>query len=445
MHAGKAVVVAVAVAAAPALAQPPDGTSDAARLRSLDARLAALERARRDQTAVVRFGHEGFALQIPDGTVRLRIHGYVQADGRAYFDDDAHALPDTFLPRRVRPILDASFFGWLDARIMPDFGAGKAVLQEAYVDLRPFDWLRLRAGKDKVPVGLERLQSARAIRLPERALPTDLVPNRDVGAQLHGRVADGLVDWALGVLNGTVDGADAPDVAVHDGKDGAARLFFRPLRPLGVAALAELGLGLAGTFGEARGTPALPSLPSYKSAGQATFFSYRDDVLAPGGATLADGDRWHVAPQLYYAGGPVGVLAEYVLSAQDVVRGDRRATIRAQAWQIQLSLLLTPGDRETYDVVTPQRPLAHRRRGCGAFELVARYDELRVSAAAFPTFADPSRSARRARDFGVAVNWWANPFFRAAVSFDRTDYAGGAPRGARAPENVLIGRLQAVF
>jgi phosphate-selective porin OprO/OprP len=458
----RVLVVAVALAAVAAHADEPAAEADAERIRALEQRLDAVAAAQRilvrqlererqaaaakaEVTPIVTFGRDGFVLQLPDGATKLRVHGYLQADGRAYFDDDAHAIADTFLLRRVRPMIDATFFGWLDARIMPDFGTGESRLQDAYIDVHPFAWLRLHAGKDKAPVGLERLQSARALRFAERGLPADVVPNRDVGAQLWGSVADGLFDWAAGVFNGVVDGADNGDVDLHDGKDFAARAFCHPFRPLDIAALAGLGLGVAGTYGKDRGTAAAPNLPTYKSPGQVTFFSYLADPTRPDGATRADGDRWHVAPQLYYSGGPIGVLAEYVRSAQQVVRGARRGTVVAQAWQVQVSALLTPGDRETYDVVQPQRPLADQRRGYGAFELVARYSELRVGDAAFPVFADPTKSARAARDFGVGLNWWVNAFFRAGVSFDRTDFSGGAASGDRAPENVLIGRLQVAF
>ena len=42
-------------------------------------------------------------------------------------------------------------------------------------------WFAVTAGKFKVPVGLERLQSANDIRFVERAFPTSLLPNRDLG------------------------------------------------------------------------------------------------------------------------------------------------------------------------------------------------------------------------------------------------------------------------
>src|SRR5262249_10904503 len=111
-----------------------------------------------------------------------------------------------------------------------------------------------------------------------------------------------------------------------------------------------------------------------------------------------------------------------------------------------LSALLTPHDHESYDRVTIDEPLEVKRHGYGAFELVARYHEQHISSAAFPTFADPARSARQARAFGIGLDCSANPFFRAAINYDRSDFVGGAPLGGdRRPENALMGRLQAVF
>src|SRR5262249_21295317 len=151
------------------------------------------------------------------------------------------------------------------------------------------------------------------IKLVERGFPTALVPSRDLGAQLYGDLAGGTFSWAIGVFNGVVDGSDNPDLDAHDGKDFAARIFLHPLRPLKRPWLDNLGIGVAGTYGKERGTVAVPNLPSYKSPGQVTFFSYlTSDATKPEGTTVAFGDRWRVSPQLYYYVGPIGLLAEYV-------------------------------------------------------------------------------------------------------------------------------------
>jgi hypothetical protein len=51
-------------------------------------------------------------------------------------------------------------------------------------------------------------------------------------------------------------------------------------------------------------------------------------------------------------------------------------------------------------------------------------------------------SARRAQSFGVAVSYWFVKRTRALVSFERTVFEGGSDGGDRAPEGVLVTRLQ---
>jgi phosphate-selective porin OprO/OprP len=445
-------VLVLGLVAATAFAEEPSPAPD--RLAALEQRVEELEQSHRllsrelerekNKPPLVVFGAQGFALQTPDGKMSLRIRALLQVDGRAFLGDDPHALTDTLLLRRARPILEATFFGILDAKLMPDFGQNTVKLFDGYIDLHPWPWVRLRAGKFKPPIGLERLQSAAAIRFPERALPTALVPNRDVGVTLWGEVAAGTFAWWLGAFNGVVDGSDNPDVDVHDGKDFEGRLFLHPLRPLKNEWLNQLGVGVSGSYGNERGSLTSTGTASYKTPGQATFFSFLSDAAKVDGTTLADGTRWRASPQIYYYGGPVGLLAEYVRSSQEVVKAGTHYTVLADAWQVQLSALLTPGDKENFDVVQPRRPFP---RGYGAFELVWRYHELHLHAEGnLPKLADYTKSAHQARAFGVALNWWANNFFRAAVSYEHTDFSGGAAKqGDRAPEDVLIGRLQAMW
>src|SRR5258706_2009785 len=105
-------------------------------------------------------GEKGFALRTRDGAFAVKIRALVQADGRAYLENQGLPLTDTFELRRVRPILEATFFDLVDVKIMPDFGEGKVQLFDAYADVRFAPWLKIRAGQVKPPLGLERVQSA---------------------------------------------------------------------------------------------------------------------------------------------------------------------------------------------------------------------------------------------------------------------------------------------
>ena len=172
---------------------------------------------------------KGIEIESADGEVRLRLRGYLQFDGRWFLAEAAGGrATDTLVVRRARPILEGTVHGRFGFRIMPDFGGGKTELTDGYLEARFSKAATLRVGKFKPPVGLERLQSATDLALVERALPTDLVPNRDVGIQLGGGVAAGRLEYALGIFDGVVDGGSG-DLDSADAKELAARLVWRPL------------------------------------------------------------------------------------------------------------------------------------------------------------------------------------------------------------------------
>lgn len=414
------------------------------RQRELDQEQAQQAAQKAKKTPILQADDKGFGFKSTDGNFQLKLRGYVQADARFYLDDDAKTASDTFLLRRVRPILEGTLFKDFGFRIMPDFGGGTTVLQDTYLEWKHWSWLQVRAGKFKEPVGLERLQSGTDILFVERAFPTSLVPNRDVGLQLSGDVADGVVSYAVGVFNGVVDGGSS-DGDNGDDKDLAARLFVQPFKKTDIEPLQGLGLGVAGTIGVQRGATNATNLASYKTAGQQTFFSYRSGT----GGTFANGRRSRIVPQVYYAWGRLGLLGEYVISEQDVQRAATKATLQNTAWQVAGSFLLTD-DQASFKGVNPKKPFDLKNGGWGAWELVARYSVLDVDNDTFSggaaSFANPATSASRASAWSVGLNWYLNKNFRAYLDYEQTWFDGGAAGGADRPdEKVLFTRLQVSF
>jgi phosphate-selective porin OprO/OprP len=394
-----------------------------------------------DSTVTVSAGAEGFTLTSPDKQFQLKLRGYVQTDGRLFLSDKDRPGANTFLIRRARPVLEGTLFGTVDFRLMPEFAGSTLVLFDAYLDLHPLRELRLRAGKFKPTVGLERLQSATAIVFIERALPTNLVPNRDVGFQLHGEALGGTLQYALGAFNGTPDGSIS-DTNLDDNLDLVGRLFAHPFRRIGPGPLQGLGLGFAASRGSQHGTQTATGEAAYRTTGQQIFFSYLTGATAAD-TVVVDGEHLRLSPQGYFYWGPFGLLAEYVSSAQDVRRGTERARLRNEAWQATASFVLFGGNA-SFEGVRPTRPVRPSEGGWGAVELAARYSALRIDPDAFPTFADPNRSARTARGWGAAANWYLSGNTRIALDLERTSFEGGGANGGdRTPELVLLTRFQA--
>jgi phosphate-selective porin OprO/OprP len=401
---------------------------------------AAAEKSK--DTALAGAGKDGFFIRSADGGFALKIRGLVQFDSRSFQTEPVFAVRDTFVMRRVRPIFEGTVFKYFDFKIMPDFAQGTTVLADAYIDARISPAVKIRGGKYKVPIGLERLQSAKDIVFVDRGLPTNLVPFRDIGVQVFGDPLGGAISYAVGVFNGVVD-AQGLDVDVNDGKTVAARAFFLPFKKSSITGLQGLGFGLAGTTGSMDGTLTTPSLPSYRTAGQRVFFVYRFDGTAAGSA-IAAGRQARLNPELYYYNGRFGLMAEYNTSAQQVDVATSSDYLTTSAWGATATFLLT-SDKASYTGVDPRKSIGGKVPGPGAFELAARYGVLDVDDDAFPVFANPDVSASQATEIAAGVNWYLNKNLKVMLDGSRTSFEGGDPTGDRESENVLQTRFQIGF
>jgi phosphate-selective porin OprO/OprP len=385
----------------------------------------------KDPVTKVTATQDGFVIQSEDGSFRVRISGYAHFDGRFYAGDEDEQGTNAFLLRRVRPIVSGTLGKIFDFTIMPDFGGGAAVVQDAFLDARFSEKARLRVGKFKVPFGLERLQSATAILFVERAFPSSLAPIRDVGVQLHGDLAGGVASYAVGVFDGALDGVSA-DTDVNDGKDVAGRVFLQPFKKSAAKAAQGIGIGFAATTGKQEG-----ALPAYRSPGQLTFFTYASGVTA-------SGRRTRLLPQASYATGPFRLIAEYARSGQDTTRGAETIRVTHDAWQATAAFVLT-GETPSSGGVSPKRAF-EKGKGWGALELAARVSQLDVDDTVFSRgLADAARSATRARAVGVGLNWYLTKNVKSMANYDRTTFDGGRAGGDRPTENALLFRAQLSF
>ena len=379
-------------------------------------------------------GAEGFVLQSSSGDYRLQLRGYVHFDGRFFSSDAGLLATDTFLLRRVRPIFAGTVGRHFEFQIMPDFGMGTTVLQDAWLDVNYSPKARVRVGKFKSPVGLERLQSSTALAFVERAYPTALVPNRDVGVMLHGNLAGGVVAYAAGVFNGAPDGGSV-DLDLADGKDVAGRLFLSPFKR-GSGALKDLGFGIAGTTGKQTG-----ALPAYRSGGQVSLLTLVQGITA-------DGTRHRLSPQLSFYSGRFGLMAEYAWSESWVKKASTgtRARFSGEAWQATATFTLT-GEKASFSGVRPSEAFEPGQGKWGALELAGRVNGIEIGTEAFQEgIVDPTKSVRKAFAWTVGLNWILSRNIKQVVNFERTTFTGGAAGGADRPaENAFFIRTQVSF
>ena len=390
---------------------------------------------------VVEVGPQGFFIRSKDNSYNLRIGGYMQADGRFYLSEPKPTGSE-FLIRRLRPYFEGTVGKYYDFRFMEDFGQGTTILEDAYADIHYWPEFRLRVGKFKEPVGLERLEEDRALKFVERGLPTDLVPDRDLGFNFHGDLFAQRVEYALGLFNGTADNTATADGDNNDGKDFAARIFVHPFGDTSLEYVRQLGFGIAGTYGDERSTT-IDS--SYKSTGQNVFFSYAKGVVAAG-------PRYRISPQADYYWKSFGLLGEFVQNTQRLLlppstgKAAHPRTISNQAWQLAATYLLT-GEDATYGQVKPRRNFDPIGGGIGAWEVVARIDDLQIDRDVYKYgLASASTSSREAFEWALGVNWYLNPNVKMQFDYEHTGFRYGAAKGHDRPdESAVLSELQLQF
>ncbi|MDD2769960.1 MAG: porin [Methylococcus sp.] len=438
----------------------------------------------------VEVGTQGLKVESKDGDFKLNVRGLVQADGYYFVDDsdptnvNGDGLTNRFIMRRVRPIFSGTLWRDIDWRIMPDFGMGAARLYDAYADLRYFRSASLAAGKFKAPVSLERLQSASALTFLERGFPTQLAPNRDIGAMLHGEF-DGpgetdstrssnlyqfpeFLAYQVGVFDGTVNNGNI-DSPTDDGKQVEARVFAHPFKGSGYDAAEGLGIGIGGSWGH----PNDSATPTYATTGQQTMFKYVS-------AARIDGTQYRIYPQAYWYWGPFGLIGEYAVSQANVAN---QATVNNDAgphtvnkysvnetdyaWNVTASYVLS-GEDNTYRGIQPRHAFNPFEGQWGAWQAAARWTEISFDNNIFqnvakagsttPTyaFADPRQAVQNATNWSIGVNWWLNQNVKIMADYNQTFFQGGGgvynSKGAltnevvdRATEKVFNTRVQVSF
>lgn len=412
-----------------------------------------------------------------EGAFKFKIGGLLQPQLRTFIN-----TPDatsTFLIRRARLNLEGTAFKNFDWKLQTDFQANgvdnttSTTVQDAYVGAKGYDWLQLRVGKMKSPIGIERWQSAHARWFTDLITTTYIVPNRVVGAMLWGNVGDGLAEYYTVLFNGAPDGGSGNvSIPGQNTKDFEARLALTPFAKTSFVPLKKLTAGAGVTY-----APQLNGLGTYATANQQGFFRYRSSTV---NATSADpGEQVRFVPNLQYFWGPFGLYAEAAWSTVGV-SGTQSATkavtkktnvvdskgktigsfsttsnstttreystdLTNFGWQIAASYMLT-GEDNSFRAISPRRKFSPSTGGWGALQLTARVGQLAVDSNAFPIYADPNTQAEQSTTFGAGLNWILNDNAKVTLQYDYTSFIGGAANDGNRPDaNAITTQFQAYF
>lgn len=387
---------------------------------------------------------KGFALASADGANSIRLRGLAQLDSRLFFNDGGGVVNNAFVLRRARIITDGNFAKLYSFQFVTEFGGSSVSILDANLGVTLNKALSIKFGKFKSPIGLELLQSDSWTFFNERSIVTNLVPNRDLGVQASGDVFNGTLNYTVGIFGGVPDGGSTSNTDFDNEKDVVARVMASPFKNDADSALQDLSFGISGSAG--REKTAAGRTSGYRTDGQQTFFAYN-------AATIADGQTWRVSPQVDFRSGAFGAIGEYVVSAVNVrpSAAGAKTELRNKAWQIALGYVLT-GEDSSFTGVVPKTNFDFAAGTWGAFELTARYANLKIDDAAFPLYASPATNANEASSVGVGVNWYLSKAVAFKFDYYQTNFGfnSGAPAISGTPilrqdEQAFISRFQLSF
>jgi phosphate-selective porin OprO and OprP len=417
--------------------------------RKLDVQ-AETEQTKANQTPIINASDKGFWFASPDGNYKVQFGGILQVDGR-FFTTGDDSTGSTFYLNRARPILTGTLWKYYDFNFTPDFGQGKVLIQDAYINDTMFDYANLQAGKYKAPFDLERLQVDRYIEYSQRSEIQNLVPNRDIGAELHASLFENRLMYQVALMNGVPNNTASVDTDNNDGKDFVGRFFVTPFVNSENNWLSGLGAGFAATYGSEYGN----TISTFKTYGQQTWFTYNKGVTA-------SGTQFRYEPQLYYYHRQFGLMAAFASDRQALnlngivthgktpVYVNNYSTFTDTGYLAQLSYVLT-GEDATFKGVIPRNPFDPAHGTWGALDVVARISNVAVDSGVFKLgYANPNVSANNATEYAVGVNWYLNTNVKWQLDYARTYFNGGAGTSPQFPqdrpdEGVFETQLQISF
>lgn len=395
-------------------------------------------------TPKITINDKGFTLASADGANAVKLRGLVQLDQRLFFDDGGGVANNGFVLRRARLITEGQFAKNYGFQLVTEFGGSSVSILDANFSIFVDKALQLKFGKFKAPVGLEQLQSDSWTFFNERSIVTNLVPNRDLGVQASGDVLGGTVNYTFGAFGGLGDGGSTTNADFDNEKEIVGRLFIAPFKNDASSSLQGLSFGLSGSSGRARTAAGRTS--GYRTDGQQTFFSYN-------ATTVSDGRNRRISPQLDYRHGSLGLVGEYVESAINVRPSATgpKTELKNKAWQLAAGYVLT-GEKSAYAGVVPATNFDIAAGTWGAFEIVARYADLKVDDAAFPLYASAATNADEAKSYGLGLNWYLSKTVLFKIDGYQTKFgfhplapATSATQILRQDEKAFITRFQLAF
>jgi len=331
------------------------------------------------------------------------------------------ATPDTFYLTKARFGFKGRVTKYFDYEIERDmrrtFGNANEYhpWKDNYVDFRAYRLLQVKAGKFKMPFGLEEVGSEDRLDYALKSRATDtLAPGRERGIMLHGSTAKGnRWEYQVGVFRYDGESSDIHGFPTA-GRTYAARFTGQPLRSVSQLpkTIRHMYFGVATTRGRMFEGPNGVNGQTYSG------FTYVEHLFVRG-------NRTRLGTEVAWAEGPVSLKGEYMRMSeerkQQGIRGEDLPNKISRGWYVT-GAWVALGKMKSRGGTPENPPLTGG--GFGAVELAARLDVLTFFSGLGPGL--PSRSPRAptilpnsVRTWTFGPTWYLNRFAKIQINGQR--------------------------
>lgn len=352
-----------------------------------------------------------------DERFTLRLGGRIHADVAHIDYEDPTSDATLGELRRARLSVSGKAFGDWRFRYEQDFAADQDdQIKDAWIAYQGFERVRIRAGNQQEPQGLDELTSSNAITFMERALPNAFVSGYALGlaAETWGEQWTAALGLFEGDLRGREDGVD-------QGWGLTGRAVYSPA--LGKGQRLHLGASLAYREPPGNDQVSFSTLPEVHLSDRR--------LVATG--TLNDVDYTLTSGlELAALWGRWSLQGEYLRT--DVQRAPRPDVV-FHGWYVYGSWFVAGGQR-AYDARTgsfaPVRPDGR----WGALELALRYSVIDLE--------DGPITGGEERNWTLGLNWYINRNTRVMVNLVHAEADPSRDGGAEGLD-AIQSRLQFFF
>jgi phosphate-selective porin OprO/OprP len=343
---------------------------------------------------------DGLVIRLKEIDTRIHLGGRLHLD-YAFFDDDATPIDDDFDVRRGRPMLEIEVGDDWKAKFEYEFAVNSHGVRAAWVQWDGIDHLKLRAGNQTMPFGLEEQMSSNNLVFNERSLASALGPNYGTGLVVAG--SGRLFGRSRFTLAGGVYtepfGDDGYDRHGSDHLGIAGRATFAPL----AHRKQVIQIGASVDWRDIGGDDSW-------SVSRRPESQLAPALLGIGLGDIANTLTFGVETAAMF--GPVLFQAEYMRAGVDRQSSSLLSNADFDGAYAQLSWVIT-GERHRYSRSLATFGGVKPRSNFGAVEVGVRWSMLDLN--------DSGLFGGEADDITVGVSWWIRENARLMFNYVRVD------------------------